>query len=68
MAKGKRVTTATYETRPAEPAAASSWYMEGRVLIPMIAAYRISGRRGDIVRIPSDKYDELIAKKFIAAV
>lgn len=61
MAKGRIKDTAIYETRPM----VSKTTVTVKVLRPLIATYRIPGRRDDVIEIPADMVDELVKEKYI---
>ena len=80
MAKGRKPKP-TYETRIVEPdfqelekeiqesrPIKKAWRTEVQVLKPLIHTYRISGKKNDIIDVPSDLVDELLAKKMIKCI
>lgn len=58
----------TETVQPAKPATFSSWTESVRLKKALMHPYRISGKVGDIVEVPTDLVDELIKAKKVEKV
>ena len=46
----------------------SEWFKSGKVLKTMMHRYRIGGKRGDIIDVNPDLYDELVKNNFLEPI